>query len=308
MRGDHARLMIPFFPTTSSRGALRAGLLCVLASVLAGCASVPSTHLARAPVTLPLKVVAVEAPLAVEAGRMQEVVAPGIARTLTYADPELAQAEQDARARAAGAMAAALRGARNVVLVAAAPGPSAPGPGVPIAGLDFDSAITPEEAARLRAATGADAVLRYRITDYGLTPRSWRNGYIAFEVTTTLALAAVIAYSGSKAAQAAAGLYLVQETAEETASAYAGFQLFDEVCRPVRVEAKLVALNPPQVLWQTRATGLSDIRLGRYFRKVGAEERNRQLQTATAAAAADVASDLNAALEWAKLERALGLR
>lgn len=285
------------------RAARPSALLCMGALALAGCAGVPTTHLARGRVALPLKVLAVQAPMAVDAARLQEVVAPGVRAPLAFSDPRLAQAARHAEAQADSAMSAALGKVGNVAVVA----PPGQGGEIPIGGLDFDSAITPAEAARLRAATGADAVLRYSITDYGLTPRAWRQAYIAFEVVSTVALAAVIAYSGSKAAKAAAGLYLVQESAEEAASAYAGFQALDAAGRPVRIEARLVGLNPPAVLWRTSATGLSDLKLSRYFRKVGAAERDRQLDAATAAAAAGVAGDLGIALEVKKLEQAIGL-
>jgi hypothetical protein len=109
-----------------------------------------------------------------------------------------------------------------------------------IQGHDFETAISQDEADRIQTATGADALLRFGITDYGLTPKSWRKGYATFEVTSTLAIAGVIAYSGSTVAKAAAGAYLTQEAVEETAEAYAGFWGLDVVCRPVRIEAELI--------------------------------------------------------------------
>lgn len=161
----------------------------------------------------------------------------------------------------------------------------------------LESPITQDEADRLRKNTGADVLLRFGITDYGLTPRSWRNGYIAFEVTSTLAIAGVIAYSGAAAAKAAAGAYLVQEAAEETAEAYAGFWGLDVVSRPVRMEAELVQLNPVATLWKTSDTGLSETHLSRLTRTVSYEERNHQLDQSTDDAVKKVASELSAALE-----------
>lgn len=293
----------PFLPLLR-RAALMGASLLGAALCLSGCATAPTTHLARtaAPLHFPLRVVALEAPMAVDAGRLQKVFASAAKQPLAADDPRLVQARQRGEARVATAMAAALGGEPNVVVMVPAGQQS---PLDPLRGLALDSAITPDEALRLHAATGADVLLRYGITDYGLTPRTWRHGYIAFEVVTTLALAAVIAYSGSKAAQAAATLYLVQETAEESAEAYATFQAFDEVCRPVRVEAQLLALQPPALLWQARDTGISDIRLGRYFRKVGADERDRQLDQAAGAAVRGIARDLHAALDYSRMRAAL---
>lgn len=166
-----------------------------------------------------------------------------------------------------------------------------------IQGHTFETALSQDEADRIQSTTGADALLKFKITDYGLTPRSWRKGYITFEVTTTLALAAIIAYSGSTVAKAAAGAYLVQETIEETAEAYAGFWALDVVCRPVRIEAELIRLNPVTTAWKTSDTGLADVRLSRLTRKVGADERDRQLDQATDYAVKDIVSALSSALK-----------
>jgi hypothetical protein len=285
-----------------------AALMCasLLGAVLclSGCASAPTTHLARTGAVLhfPLRVVTLQAPLAVDAGRLQEVFAPKAKPPLADNDPRLVLARQRGEAGAAAAMAAALGREPNLVVIAPAAVQSALDP---LRGRGLDIELTPDEALRLHSATGAEVLLRYGITDYGLTPRAWRHGYIVFEVVTTLALAAVIAYSGSKAAQAAATLYLVQETAEESAEAYATFQAFDVVCRPVRIKAQLLALDPRALLWESRDTGLSDIKLGRYFRKVGADERDRQLDQATGAAVRGIAVDLHAALEYSRLRAEL---
>lgn len=286
------RFSMPF-SAPRTRLHIRAALLCLAAIVLGGCASAPTTRLAPTQLRFPLRVLAVQAPMAVDAERMRQVLAPDAKRALP--DERFELAAQHAQARASAVMASALGAQRDVIAVSPAAAQEA---ALPIRKLDFESSITPDEAARLRAATGADAVLRYRITDYGLTPVAWRRGYIAFEVTTTLAIAAVIAYSKSVAAKAAAGAYLVQETAEETAEAYAGSEALDKVCRPVRIEAKLVGLNPHVILWQTSNTGFSDIQLTRVFRKVDEGERDKQLDEATDNAVKGVISDLSHALEY----------
>jgi len=155
----------------------------------------------------------------------------------------------------------------------------------------FAVGISQQEADRIRTATGADAILRFRITDYGLTPKAWRDGYIAFEVSSTLAIAGAIAYAGTTAAKAAAGAYLAQETVEETAEVYAGFRALDTVSRPVRIEAELVRLQPVATVWKSTDTGLSDTRLSRIFGKVAPKERNRQLEQATKHAVRSLMSD-----------------
>jgi len=139
-------------------------------------------------------------------------------------------------------------------------------------------------------------MLRFCVTDYGSTPRAWRDAYIAFEVTSTLAIAGAIAYSGSAVAGAAAGAYLAQETVEETAEAYAGFWGLNVVSRPVRMTAELVRLEPVATIWEDSRTGLSDVELSRLTRRVGPRELDRQLDRSTADAAGGLVSELSAAL------------
>jgi hypothetical protein len=150
-----------------------------------------------------------------------------------------------------------------------------------------DVAITREIAQRLHVMTGADDLVRFRITDYGVTPKAWRKAYITFEVTSTLAIAG-IAYAYPKT-RTLAGAYLIEETIEETAEGYAGFWALNEVGRPVRVEAELTSLSDGTETWKAAATGLSDIRLARIFRKVSPEEQDAQRQRATQLAVRKVA-------------------
>jgi hypothetical protein len=154
-------------------------------------------------------------------------------------------------------------------------------------GLDNpEVAVSPDLARRLQAASGADDLLRFRITDYGVTPKAWLGAYITFEVVSTLAIAA-IAYAYPKT-RPLAGVYLVEETAEELLEGYAGFWALNEVCRPVRMEAEWVSLHSGAVLWKGSATGLSDIRLGRLVRKVSTTEADGQRALATDKAAGKI--------------------
>ena len=263
-------------------------VLCSAVMLLDGCASTPISL--RKTLNTPVRIVVVQEPMAVDTARLKEVVAPGSKQALTATEEPLAHYINHAQEHAALAMSSALANTRRFAVVSMRQGLELP---VPFHG--YGGVISQDEADRLREATGADALLRFRITDYGLTPRAWRNGYIAFEVTTTLALAAVIAYSGSKAAKTAAGIYLVQEGVEETASAYAGFWALDVSAHPVRVEAELISLNPIRTLWQDSNTGLSDIKLSRLYRTIGEDERNGQLDQATDNAVKGIASDLSRA-------------
>ena len=157
-----------------------------------------------------------------------------------------------------------------------------------------DTIITAEIAEQLHAASDADVLLRFRITDYGVTPRSWRNAVIIFEVTSTLGIAA-IAYA-YPATRPIAGIYLVEEGVEETLEAYAGFWALDEVARPVRIEAELITLDTGTQAWKSSATGLSDVGLTRLVRKVSAAERAAQLNSAIQEAAEKLVADLQKVL------------
>ena len=157
-----------------------------------------------------------------------------------------------------------------------------------------DTVITREIAEQLYAASGADVLLRFRITDYGVTPKAWRNAVIIFEVTSTLGIAA-IAYA-YPATRPIAGIYLIEEGIEETIEAYAGFWALDEVSRPVRIEAELITLDTGTQAWKSSATGLSDVGLTRLVRKVSAAERAAQLNSAIQEAAEKIVADLQKAL------------
>ena len=159
---------------------------------------------------------------------------------------------------------------------------------------DASVVVTHEIAAKLRATSKADAVLRFRITDYGVTPKAWQTAYIVFEVTTTLGIAA-IAYA-YPATRAVAGVYLVEEGVEETAEGYAGYWALNEVSRPVRIEAELISLDTGTQAWKGSATGFSDVGLSRLFRKVGPEERDAQLNSSIDEAIASSVADMRKTL------------
>ena len=159
--------------------------------------------------------------------------------------------------------------------------------GFPILGRD--QPLGPDVLTRLRAICDADALLRFGISDYGLTPKAWRSGVITFEVVSTLGIAA-IAYA-KPATRAIAGAYLAQETVEETIEAYSGFWALDEVYRPVRVEAEMIDLHTGRRAWADSETGFSDRRLSRIYTTVTSDERKTQLSEALHEAITKVVRD-----------------
>ena len=268
-------------------------LLVLTGGGLCGCATSPIA-LPEMHENGPVRIMLMESPMRVGPGRLQSVLAPGVKRKLAMSEQPLSEDIQHAQRHASAAMQSALT-SRSGLVVVAPPAMEEPFLST-IESRDLKAALSQKEADRIRSTTGADALLRFDITDYGLTPKSWRTAYVTFEVTSTLAIAGFIAYPGSTVARAAAGAYLVQETVEEATEAYAGFWGLDVVCRPVRIEAELIGLDPVSVLWKTSETGLSNVRLFRLVSKVGPDKKNVQLDQATDHAARDIAFALSGAL------------
>lgn len=274
----------------------RVALFCLMAVGLGGCASTGNViGFEQSNMNAPIKMLVMESPVSIEPGRLRAVLAPDVKPGSPVPEGLIAHGERHAREYALTSMQDALdkQAGLDVIKPPAGENPSID----KIEGNKFESAITQDEADRLRATTGADAILRFGITDYGMTPKSWRDGYITFEVTSTLAIAGAIAYAGTAAAKAAGSAYLVQEGVEESAESYAGFWALDVVSRPVRIKAELVRLNPVATVWEASDTGLSDVSLSRLTRKVAAIERGNQLDQSTNYAVGDVVSNLSSAMK-----------
>ena len=236
-----------------------------------------------------------QSPMKIDPSRLQKVMAPNVKSHLSISDEAIQQGMKHAQEYVSEEMKAALTKQPKIVVLT----PTADEQRYldKIRSKPLDTSLSQEEADSIQTMTGADVLMRYQITDYGLTPQSWRNGYITFEVTTTLALAGVIAYTGSTVAKAAAGTYLVQEGIEETAEAYTGFWALNVVYRPVRIEAQLVRLEPVTKLWNDSDTGFSNVRLSRLISKVGTSERDKQLNQATDSAVTDIVTDISDSLD-----------
>lgn len=274
----------------------RAAIFCVAGISLGGCATTSDmTRLEQSHLKAPVRLLVMESPMAIDQDRLHTVLAPDAKTGSPAAETLMSEGERHAQAFALTAMQSDLekQSKFEVVFPAARDNTLVD----KIRNASLESSITQDEADRLRTATGADALLRFGVTDYGLTPKTWRSGYITFEVVATLGLAAIIASPGTAVAKAAAGTYLAEETVEETAEGYAGFWALDVVYRPVRMEAELVSLEPVAKVWEYSDTGLSDRRLARLTSKVTPAERNGQLDQATAYAARDIVSSLADAVE-----------
>ncbi len=257
-----------------------------------GCATIqPHQQGAQDLISRPQKIVLVQEPMVVDDAALHDQFAPDLAKNSPESGRIVRDTVGSAQAHASTDLKSAIENQAGISIIDSEAAARA------IEELrinNADTVVTREMAEQLRAVSGADAILRFRITDYGVTPKSWRNAVIVFEVTSTLGIAA-IAYV-KPATRAIAGVYLVTEAIEETAEAYTGFWALDEVCRPVRIEAELIMLDSGIQAWKSSATGFSDVRLTRLVRKVSATERDAQLDSAIHDAVNDVVADLRRTL------------
>ena len=146
-----------------------------------------------------------------------------------------------------------------------------------------------------RSAPGEGRVLRFRITDLGYSPRAWKGWYAAWEITSTIAIAAA-AYAVPKT-RPIAGAYFLEESFEELTEGYAGFWLLDRVWSPVRLEAALVDLRTGEVAWAGAATGFADFKLGRILKRPRGARQDAQIDRALRDAAEGLAGGLQRALK-----------
>ena len=249
-----------------------ATLLCVL--FLNGCATSNVQRVSFDPVARPLRVILVETPNSVDSAVLRNVFAPELPEVSDEADKLVESGMAKAQTGAMAEMQDALTNAGMKVLGSETVGRRGDESGEQ----QFAKELGIEQAKTLQSESGADYLLRFRISDYGQTPRAWRKWVIGFEVVTTVGIAA-IAYSIPKT-RPLAGAYLITEAVEETAEAYAGFWALDKLSRPVRTEAELFDLHTGKMVWADSNTGLAKAHLIRLATNINAASRNAQLKDA----------------------------
>lgn len=270
-------------------------LLSTLVFSLGGCTSTTGLiALAETHPSNPIKMIVLQTPMTIKQERLKAVFGKELPENTPIPETVIQEQESRAQERARVTINHALASQQSFVVI---PTPTDNPTIHTLEDQDFDVPITQDDADRIALDTGSDAILKYRITDYGLTPVAWRKAYVTFEITSTLAIAGSIALIGTKAARTAGAVYLAEEGTEELAEGYAGFWAFNEVCRPVRIEAELIRLKPVETIWKTSDTGTSDIRLSRIIRKIGATELNDQLMQSTDHAASTVVKRLTEPLK-----------
>ena len=122
----------------------------------------------------PIKILVMQSPMTINPGRLQKVLAPDIKPKLSVSDEPIAQGVKHSQEQALAAMKSDLIKQSRLTLVT--PPKQEKQLLNKIQGENFDTAISQDVADRIQTTTGADAILRFGITDYGLTPKSWRTG------------------------------------------------------------------------------------------------------------------------------------
>ncbi len=149
--------------------------------------------------------------------------------------------------------------------------------------------LSPAALAQLKSTFPASQYLRVRVTDFGETPEAWKSTYIGFEVVTTLAVAGLLYVH--KTTRALAGIYLVEEPAEEFVEGYSGFWLLNRLSRPVRIDADLVDASTGHVIWHESQTGMADWEWGHLW-TMPTDQKNQLLARSMKKAATTLARRL----------------
>ena len=255
------------------RNALVATILCTL--LLDGCATSTVQVIAREPTAHPPQVVLIESSSDVDLPALRNVFSPDMPKDSEETIKLVKSGMTEAEIRAMAEMKNALTNIGMTVINSEAVTRR-------VNELEINrmhKKLSPDQSHELHLVSGADNLLRFRITDYGLTPKAWRNWVIGFEVVSTVGIAA-IAYTTPEL-RPLAGVYLVTEAVEETAEAYTGFWALDKLSRPVRIEAEMFDLRTGEMLWADSNTGLARVHLIRLATHIDAATRNAQLEDAT---------------------------
>ena len=255
------------------RNALVATILCTL--LLDGCATSTVQVIAREPTAHPPQVVLIESSSDVDLPALRNVFSPDMPKDSEETIKLVKSGMTEAEIRAMAEMKNALTNIGMTVINSEAVTRR-------VNELEINrmhKKLSPDQSHELHLVSGADNLLRFRITDYGLTPKAWRNWVIGFEVVSTVGIAA-IAYTTPEL-RPLAGVYLVTEAVEETAEAYTGFWALDKLSQPVRIEAEMFDLRTGEMLWADSNTGLARVHLIRLATHIDAATRNAQLEDAT---------------------------
>ena len=115
-----------------------------------------------------------------------------------------------------------------------------------------DRPIPLDRLDQFRQKTGVDAILRFRISDYGRTPRKVLKWIYA---GTFAWIAGVITFAALNSnTRPYLGVYIGTEVLQEAAELYLGTSFFGHEYKPVRIEAELIDTKTGRNLWEDAKT------------------------------------------------------
>lgn len=115
-----------------------------------------------------------------------------------------------------------------------------------------DRPIPLDRLDQFRQKTGVDAILRFRITDYGRTTRKVLKWIYA---GTGAWIAGVITFAALNSnTRPYIGAYIGTEVLQESAELYLGTSFFGHEYKPVRIEAELIDTKTGRNLWEGAKT------------------------------------------------------
>lgn len=115
-----------------------------------------------------------------------------------------------------------------------------------------DRPIPLDRLDQFRQKTGVDAILRFRITDYGRTPRKVLKWIYAGTFAWIAGVITVAALNSNT--RPYIGAYIGTEVVQEGAELYLGTSFFGHEYKPVRIEAELIDTRTGRNLWEDAKT------------------------------------------------------
>ncbi len=138
-----------------------------------------------------------------------------------------------------------------------------------------DETIPADIRTRFREASNADAIVRFRISDYGRTPRKVLKWIY---IGTTAWIAGIITFAATNPqTRPYIGAYIGTEVLQEGAELYLGTSFFGHEYKPARVEAELIDLKTGAILWQDAKTRTASNQFLKIYPK---DQRSRELELA----------------------------
>ena len=163
-----------------------------------------------------------------------------------------------------------------------------------------DRPIPLDRLDQFREKSGVDAILRFRISDYGRTPKKVLRWIYA---GTGAWIAGVITFAALNSnTRPYIGAYIATEVVQEAAELYLGTSFFGHEYKPVRIEAELIDTKTGRNLWEDAKTRTASRKFLAPYPK---SQRTKELELAVSSdrAIVDLARSLVKRLFGAQMPR-----